>query len=258
MPSGNTPKELDHLRRSVAAKVRALRTERAATQVELARRLGMSQGRLSEIERGDGSFTAEQFLVLLRVFNVPASHFAPPAGDTGAAVQNALVRLGAGHLQEVADMPPAERLEQVADVVREVLLTPSPRHVTALGTVIVLHADPVLLRKLHADLAPLGLERRLGWLVDNVRDAVRPAPRGKRLAKLCRRAEVVLDAFLEFVGPPDLAKAPADLLDLTIASAKTRAEVARASSAVSKRWGIITEIQPDDFVEALRDADART
>jgi transcriptional regulator with XRE-family HTH domain len=220
----------------------------------------MSQGRLSEIERGDGSFTAEQFLVLLRVFNVPASHFVPPAGDPGAAVQNALVRLGADHLQEVADLPPAERLEQVVDVVREVLLTPSPRHVTALGTVLVLHADPVLLRKLHADLAPLGLERRLGWLIENVRDAVRQTQRaahGRRLAKLCRRAEVVLDAFLEFVGLPDLAKAPPDLLDLTIASAKTRVEVARASSPISKRWGIVTEIQPDDFVEALRGADAR-
>lgn len=74
---------------------------------------------------------------------------------------------------------------------------------------------------------------------------------------VCRRAEAVLDAFLEFVGPPDLTKAPADLLDLTIASAKKRAEVARASSPISKRWGIVTEIQPGDFVEALRGADAR-
>jgi transcriptional regulator with XRE-family HTH domain len=260
MGSAKATKKLDHLRRSIAAKVRALRTERAATQRELAEQLGMTQGRLSEIERGDGSFTAEQLLVLLRVFNVPVSHFAPPARDTGATLQNALVRLGAAHLQAVADVTPSERLEEVGAVVREVLLAPSPRQVTALGPVLVLHVDPVMLRRLHAELAAIGLDHRLGWLLDNVLEAVRrleSLPRGRPLAKRCRRAEAVLDTFLEHARPLGAVAAPADLLDLTIASAKTRAEAAQASSAISKRWGIVTDIQPDDFVEALRDADAR-
>src|SRR5262245_35987584 len=72
----NYKKDLNNIRQAVAKRVRALRTERRFTQSELAARMGLSQGRLSQIERGDGSFTAEQFLLLLRLFNVPVSHFA--------------------------------------------------------------------------------------------------------------------------------------------------------------------------------------
>src|SRR6185436_20500519 len=67
--------ELDRRRSDVAAKVRALRKARRWTQAELGKRLGLSQARLSEIEGGDGSFTAEQLLLLLKLFNVGASRF---------------------------------------------------------------------------------------------------------------------------------------------------------------------------------------
>jgi len=50
--------------------------------------------------------------------------------------------------------------------------------------------------------------------------------------------------------------APSELLDATIGSAKTRRAVAVASSAISKSWGIITSLQPEDFVEASRAANA--
>ena len=46
----------------ISNKVRTLREGRHWTQAELAKRLGISQGWLSTIERGQGSFTAEQFL----------------------------------------------------------------------------------------------------------------------------------------------------------------------------------------------------
>ena len=59
---------LDKDRRRIAAKVRELRQSRNWTQAELSKRLQLSQSRLSEIERGAGSFTAEQFLLLLRLF----------------------------------------------------------------------------------------------------------------------------------------------------------------------------------------------
>jgi len=45
----------------------------------LAGQLGLEQSRLSEIERGDVSFTAEQFVAILKLFNVPPSHFASGA-----------------------------------------------------------------------------------------------------------------------------------------------------------------------------------
>lgn len=259
--TGKPPKSLEQLRKSVTSRVRSLRTARHMTQKELAARLGLSQPRLSEIERGDGSFTAEQLLLVLQLFNVPASHFLPPARDEGAELQNALVRLGATHLHEVADASPTERLEEVADVVREALLTAAPRHLTALAPVLVHNIDRVSLRKMRADLVEAGLDRRLGWLVDNTREAVRLELRGplrRPMAPRYRRAEVVLGAFLDFASPPadSASAAPLDLLDTTIASPKTQREVAEAASSISKRWGIVTDLQPEDFAEALRAAHA--
>jgi transcriptional regulator with XRE-family HTH domain len=58
------------LRLQISTKVRDLHTGRRWTQAELAKPLGRSQARLSEVERGQGSFSAEQLLEILRLFNV--------------------------------------------------------------------------------------------------------------------------------------------------------------------------------------------
>ena len=62
----NQLEDLSKTRQQIAAKVRELRRARRWTQAELAGHLQLSQNRLSDIERGDGSFTAEQFLLLSR------------------------------------------------------------------------------------------------------------------------------------------------------------------------------------------------
>src|SRR5687768_15567391 len=84
----------------IGAKVRALRNARRLTQAQLAQQLNVTQGRLSDLERGKASFAAEQFLSILRIFNVPASEFMPSSGGMEAELQNALARLGARHLVE--------------------------------------------------------------------------------------------------------------------------------------------------------------
>src|SRR6476469_4792741 len=99
-------------RARISATVRALRKERGWTQAELAEKLGLSQNRLSEVERGDGSFTAEQFLLILKLFNVTTSRFAD-ATDRPQQLQNALARRGASHLQESAGVVPADDLADV-------------------------------------------------------------------------------------------------------------------------------------------------
>ena len=71
-----TPPRPEQHRSKIARKVKTLREEKRWTQAELSGRLGLSQSRLSEIERGQGSFTAEQFLTILKLFNVPVTHFA--------------------------------------------------------------------------------------------------------------------------------------------------------------------------------------
>jgi transcriptional regulator with XRE-family HTH domain len=245
----------------LARKVRDLRLARRWTQAELAAQLGLSQNRLSEIERGGGSFTAEQFLAILRLFNVTTDHFVAAPAQHDAGLQNALARLGAAHLRESEDMLPSERLREVESAIREVLLAPeSARLVAALAPVLIQNAEQANLNRLQLQLTDLGLEQRLGWLVENTLEAIRlDAPRApKARQRLYRRAEVLLRAFLERV---EAARARAsergpDVLDANIRSSKTLAEVSEAASPISQRWRIVTALQPGDFIEALRAARA--
>jgi transcriptional regulator with XRE-family HTH domain len=246
-----------------------LRERRRWTQADLSRRLGLSQSRLSEIEQGKGSFTAEQFLAILRLFNVPVTHFVPTR-RANADLQNALARLGANHLVESQEVLPSDRLDEVATVIREVLVSAdSPRHITSLAPVLVLNTDRIGLRKLQAELIEVGLERRLGWVIDNTLEAIRSElahelPR--KWAVRYRRAELVLSSFVESSprsrnrrGSSRRASRPSpagsvDILDSDILSTKTLDEVQAASSRISQRWGIATGLQPGDFTEALRAA----
>jgi len=254
----------NNTRDRIAAKVRELRKQRRWTQAELARRLGLSQNRLSEIERGAGSFTAEQFLTILSLFNVSVTDFVPGlASDTDALLQKALARLGASHLHESEEIVPNELYNDPNIVVRETLVAGSPRLLTALGPVLVNHVDRIQLKRIHAWLTEAGLGRRLGWLIDNVLDAIRSElnqtlPR--LWARRCRRAAVVLETFLEYLGSssagqPNDAAGP-DILDPSIRTKRTLEEVKASSSPISQRWNIVTGLQPDDFSHALRESRA--
>ena len=256
------PTKRNKTKKRIAANVRELRKQRRWTQAELARRLGLSQSRLSEIERGAGSFTAEQFLTILSLFNVAVTDFVPElASDPDALLQKALARLGASHLHESDEIVPNELYNDPGVVVRETLVVGSPRLLTALGPVLVNHVDRIQLKKLHARLTEAGLERRLGWLIDNVLDAIRSelkqAP-PRLWAKRYRRAAVVLDTFLEYAGSssfgrPNDAVGP-DILDPSIRTKRTLEEVKASSSPISQRWNIVTDLQPEDFSHALREA----
>jgi transcriptional regulator with XRE-family HTH domain len=257
-------KSLDNQRRRIAAKVRELRRSRKWTQAELSAQLHLSQNYLSEIERGSGSFTAEQFLLLLKLFNVPVSQFVSEPGDQDLRIQNALARLGAPHLQE-SDVLPGEQLEEVHDVMREALVDGSARFVTALAPVLVRNVEHLNLIKLHAELEKLGLERRLVWVVENTLTALgqlhkEAAARSREWAKLDRRAEVILQAFLEFVTAQgrlqESTELPPDVLDAAIRSTRTLDEVRSSASDISKRWGIISSLQVKDFLQALKAARA--
>jgi transcriptional regulator with XRE-family HTH domain len=255
---------LEKIRRSVAHQVRHLRQSRKWTQAALAERLQLSQARLSEIERGDGSFSAEQFITLLALFNATVADFASQASkpDVTDELQNALARFGANHLLESPDVLPSERLDTAASVIRETLiLTKHPRLITALAPVIVQHIDAINLHQVNAELAQVGLQRRLGWLVENTVEAVERvgsrAPR--RLAANYRGAKVILGNFLALVyseqqALPDDPRHGIDFLDRNIRSERTLGDVIATSSPISRRWRIATSIQPDDFEAAMRAA----
>lgn len=258
MRQPNPRDPLEPTRLEIASKVRDLRKARRWTQAELAQRLRLSQNRLSEIERGAGSFTAEQLLVILKLFNVPVAHFASEGErDDLAALQNALARLGALHLQESEEVLPSERLSDVNDVVREAIVSGSPRLLTAVAPVLVRNADRVSLRKIDARLTDAGLDSRLSWIVDNTLEALRTeldASLPRPWAQLYRRAEVVLETFQESADARSKRPAGPDLLDAQIRTKKSLDEVRASSSPISRRWGIVTGLRPADFATALKAA----
>ncbi|HBL18299.1 MAG TPA: hypothetical protein DD417_16485 [Elusimicrobia bacterium] len=251
----------ERLRTSIAGKVRQLRIERRWTQTDLAELLGLSQNRLSEIERGRGSFTAEQLLVVLKTFNVPVDYFAQVKASAESQLQNALARLGGSHLHESPEVLPTEALREVNEVILQTLVgMESPRQTAALAPVIAANINKINLSKLRADLRQAGVERRLGWVLENTLEALRQEE-GLALSREWRvrykRAEIVLANFLApwLQERGDSAGIfSEEILDHGIASQATLEGVRASSSAISKAWRIVTRLQTDDFAHALRQA----
>lgn len=240
----------------IGPKVRALRSARRWTQAELARRLGLSQPRLSQIERGDGTFSAEQFLQILSLFNVGVEHFIGRQAPGTDAVQNALARHGARHLIEGELLVPA-LLDEPTELVTTVLRSPtSPRHVSALAPVIVSAADEISLDEVAVRLARLGRERRVFWLAESVRNALNedsPTSATERAAN--RRARTLLELFLQTTkGSPPPLDAPLDVFDPEIRSLKSSERVFSEASDEARRWRIVTQLRTADFLDALRSA----
>jgi transcriptional regulator with XRE-family HTH domain len=256
----NMPTKMLPSRQHIAQVVRTLRRERAWTQAELAKKLDISQGSLSQIESSRGSFSAEQLLLILKLFNVAPDRFADDLPDRGAQLQNNLARLGARHLYESDDVVPSVSVDAVNEVVGETLAEGDPRLVAALAPVLVSNIDRLPLPKLQLDLSRAGLERRVPWLCENVAQAIdserKTAPPRPWVAQ-ARRAALVIGVFLDAMKPPSQQLPFAwDPLDVAIRDMKTVIEVKEAASEISRKWHIITTLTPEDFARALRDARA--
>lgn len=248
---------LSTYRKEIGRQVRQLRRQRRWTQAELAGRLGVTQGWLSQIEYGNASLNAEQLLYIARLFNAGLDRFLPKKkGAVGSQIQNALARLGSVHLQESEEVLPTDRLSEAAVVIREVLAAPeSPRHATALAPVLVEQGPHLNFGPLRGQLAEMGLERRLGWALDNTKWAIEkelrtPSVLSRKVIFKYRRA---LDHLsLPWVSPPPAASLLEDILDPDIAGEASLAEVRKKRSEISKKWGILSFMQPEDFRHALR------
>lgn len=247
------------IQKKVAEKIRELRLERRWTQAELAKLLGISQNRLSELERDKGSFSAEQLILLLETFNVPLSYFVSPVHtDVSSTIQNALTRLGAFHLKESQDVLPSERLDQTNYLIRETLIAAeSSRQITALLPVFVRNALWVNGIKLRSDFEKLGALNRLGWLFENFKEALKTEG-GLHGRSKYGDAPLVLALTEQACVAPSQIKpdAPEDVLEpeLRGVGEKTLQEVRAERSPLSKKWRILTRIQPRDFIHALKEA----
>jgi transcriptional regulator with XRE-family HTH domain len=257
----------ESLQTKIAREVRRSRQERRWTQAELAERLELTQSRLSHLERGVGSFTAEQFIEILKLFNLPLAHFTDVRNEQ-LVLQNELARLGASHLRSSNDVIAVRGVEGLAEIVRDTLLSGSPRLITALAPVLRANIDRISLERLLIVARHDGLERRFLWLLENVQEAAQDvlnrSGAGRDLSN--HRLIAVLEPFLRdrvLHGPlsfgrpdDDESPRPADVLDHDIRSAKTRARTWNEASDVSKRWGVVTALQRGDFVSALEHAHA--
>lgn len=253
MSSNRDANSLDQARERIADRVRALRRERGWTQAELGEALGLSQARLSEIERGQGSFSAEQLLEVLERFNVSIAEFLPHA-DPDDALQNALIQLGAAHLRHASGVAASGRPIAPDDALVDTLLRArAARLVTAWAPVLVHQGEAVSLPAVRARIAAVGREQRLGWLLENVRAALATTPPTASAAwrRMAARATAVLDEELAHFPPPDEHRA-LDLFDPTVRSATSRELVwQERASPISRRWRVVSELQPEDFREAV-------
>ena len=252
MLSTSTALDLENTRRGIVRKLREVRLQRGWSQAELAEKLGLSQARLSVIERGGGSISAEAFVALLALSNLPIEDFLPRQNPEDE-IQNALARLGALHLRELDDVVPTLRFQRVEDAVVETLAAPrSARFVLALAPVIVWNIDHLILHQANERLSRIGLGRRLGWLAENTVAAIGFLPVGclREWAFRARVARVALADFVARLPQPE----GQDILDPGVASPETLQHIQRTSSLISQRWGVISELQPEEFGEALREA----
>jgi transcriptional regulator with XRE-family HTH domain len=242
---------------SIAKKVKELRKQRLLTQKELANYLDLSQNRISQIEAGEGSFSAEHLLLLAKKFNVPPSSFVDEEKKAEPALQNALARHGAEHLREIENTLPSEKLDDIVQLVREVLAAPQDsRSVAALAPVIVQHAHPPTLNRIRLRLIDEGLIQRYGWLLENIRWAIDEESAEDLSAEWkekYKKADYVLKNLLSFPWF-SVRKVPREDVFDSVTSSKTLEQLRSELSEVSKKWKIITSIQPADFAHALKEA----
>ena len=221
--------------------------------------LHLSQTRLSFVERGTASLTAEQFLEFLKIFNVPVTDFLEvPPDDRLQEIQNVLVRHGARHLRVSDRILASTDLAHVHAVIVEALVSGSPRLLTALAPVLLQNANVLNLVKLAADAHAVGVRRRLYWVIENTIEAIErlTASPTSRLSRGHRVASRRLQTAMRFAEGYEQVEPSFDLLDPSIASKRSADDVRHESSDISKRWRIISSLQPDDFAAALRDAHA--
>lgn len=248
------------LQKSIARKVCTLRRERLWPQVALAAQLGISQNRLSEIENGLGSFTAEQLITILKLFNVPIEYFDTSTNSAQASLQNALVRFGAKHLGETQGPVPPQAFYDAGTVVREVLnFSNSPRQIAALAPVFVdNHGTAIINRLLQSPEA--AVSNRVFWLLENILEAIKKElnqkdrPLATDLVTKYTRAATLLDFVLTSPNMKHHPVQTTDILDQDLITPQSVEEVRQNSSSISKKWQVVTRLQPEDFQQALKDA----
>jgi transcriptional regulator with XRE-family HTH domain len=242
------PNSLESIRTGLGPAIRKLRVAKHWSLANLSKRLELSLSRLSEIERGQGSFTAEQLVVMLKLFNVTIAELVGADGSRDEQLYLALANLGATHLREPQTRA-SESFRSANDAIVETLLAGDGRLIPALGPLLV--KQPFSLNGPLSTLTSLGYAHRLAWLVDNVLASTQTFLQTQAMTS----ASLRLQQFQTFSGRAINKPSVVDVLDQTIRSARTLERVIQNGSVHSKHWNIATSITVEDFSESFRSSD---
>lgn len=260
--------ELEKYRRSIIEGIRKVREDRRYTQAEFAKLLDLSQQQYSKIERGEGSISAEQFLLILDKFVLPLSYFVetkPKEKDEALVLQNALGRLGATHLREIQGIFIPEKYENPNQVIIEALEEyQSSRLIAALAPVIVKNIQRINLNTIEKKLGEWGHENRLWWVLENTLESVQNRLKG---AYLPREKKLIYQrAATALINHSLIGRSrengwyhrdkQADIFDPGITTEKTLENVKSKLDPQAKHWNIVTSIKQSDFENALKDSEA--
>lgn len=242
----------------IGAQLRKVREKNLLSQNEAALSLGISQSRLSKIERGQAKLYADELVRLVQQLNIPLElFFKELQGAEHDRLQNALAALGAKDLAESQDVLPSSRLLNATRLLSEILISaPDTRQVAGLAPVVVANIRNLNLAVVWNEFRARGLERRLGWLLDNVREAtVRELSENHEitlaLRNTYRSASTILEDFLNF-HKPHVENQPEDIVEVNPYSAAALEAAKSERSETSRRWGVLSRLRPEDFQEALR------
>ncbi len=245
------------LQKDISSAIRKLRQERRWNQAELAQKLGISQSRLSEIEAGKGSISAEQLITLIQTCNVPLSYFVKTKPtDPEAPLRNAIARLGGTQLTEDPNVLPSEKLNDLYIVIFETLVSgASSRLIISLVPVIINNASNIHFDRILKKMQEYKLENRLFWIGDGIIRALNKrlgtfVPREQ--SRLYGKAKTVLNNFFwSNLDDTHGQNCPEDLLDSDITSQKTLDQLKESRDDLAKKWHIITRITENDFYQSL-------
>lgn len=258
---------MENVDKSIGDRVRNLRHERRLPQRHLAKALGVSQATISRIEAGKEAVSVRQLLAICRLFNVLPTSFLPEEGSAQTQLRRSLVRHGAKNLLDDERTLPSARFANIKEAIRETLIAAeSPRDIAALAPVIVKNVGTLPFSDISSGLFHLGehLQRRFCWLLDNVVEALELELKSPALAHLQKirllRAKTRITAEFNGVKRPwksvygEPINFKEDVLDLDLNTPQSIDEARSESSSVSKRWKIVSRLQPEDFAASLHEA----
>lgn len=253
--------------KAITEGIKRIRKERHITQEEFAKLLGLSQQQFSVIERGNGSISAEQFVLILNHFNLSIDYFIKreASENEDSLLQNALSRLGANHLKEIPGIFLPDKYTHLNEVIFETLnSTRSSRLITACAVVIVKNIQQINFNLIERKLSDVGRQNRLWWVLESALQSIQSLLKEEFLLRdlklSYRRAEKILNTHIlhkTHMAPKatSFSQSNEDILDTGINSIKTLDSLKLNLDPLAKKWNIITSIKQSDFNEMFRNTE---